>query len=133
MVDVRDVVAYVDENVLRSEAFDNATEKEQLKAVNQAEKILQRVLPDVYKDGVPIEDVAEQALWLLKIDDSVERAEQGATAIKVDGISISYSEMDRTIAPLIMRQNGLRNTRRVRVGSYSLPPQDTFNIQGGGF
>jgi hypothetical protein len=115
------VTQYIQENILHSKLFDTATPEQRNKAVNQAINTLLRYLPDVYKDveSLPVEDVAEQVLWLLKIDDSIQRAEMGATMITVDGIQIQISQMDRTIAPSILNLYGYKDTRRRRVGSYS--------------
>jgi predicted AlkP superfamily phosphohydrolase/phosphomutase len=115
------VTQYIQDNILHSKVFDNATPEQRNKAVNQAINTLLRYLPDVYRDreSIPVEDVAEQVLWLLKIDDSLQRAEMGATMITVDGISIQMREMDRTIAPTILNLYGIKDSRKRRVGSYS--------------
>lgn len=115
------VTQYINENILHSKVFDQATPEMKNKAVNQAVNTLLRYLPDVYRDreSIPVEDVAEQVLWLLKIDDSIQRAEMGATMITVDGIQVQISQMDRTIAPAILNLYGFRDSRKRRVGSYS--------------
>ena len=115
------VTQYIADNVLHSKLFDVATESQKTKAINQASITLLRYLPDVYKDeeSLPVEDVAEQVLWLLKLDDSIQRAELGATGVSVDGISVQYREMDRTIAPNILNLYGIKDTRRKRIGSYT--------------
>lgn len=128
MSGVTGVTDYINENILHSKVYDMATEDEKKKAVNQAKNMLYRYLPHVYRseDAIPVSDVAEQAIWLLKMDDSVQRAEQGATSISVDGISIKYSDVDRTLAPAIQRTYGVRNTRKMRVASYNVPKHHTF-------
>ncbi|MGG4390482.1 hypothetical protein ABEU97_20320 [Priestia megaterium] len=115
------VSAYISDNILHSKLFDNATAEQKNKAVNQAMNTLLRYLPDVYKDreSLPVEDVTEQVLWLLKLDDSMQRAEMGAIMITVDGVSVQMKEMDRTIAPAILNLYGIRDTRKRKVGSYS--------------
>lgn len=115
------VSLYVEENILHSKLFDNATPSQKNKAVNQAMNTLLRYLPAVYKsrESLPVEDVAEQVLWLLKMDDTMQRAEMGTTMISVDGMQVMVKEMDRTIAPAIMNLYGIRDTRRRKVGNYS--------------
>lgn len=125
---VNEVTSFINENILHSKMFDIATETEKKKAVNQAKNMLFRYLPHVYDstESIPLTDLSEQVIWLLKMDDSVQRAEQGATSINVDGISISYADIDRTLAPAIQRTYGIRNTRRMRVGSYNVSKHHTF-------
>lgn len=128
MNSVENVENYIKSNVLHSNAFDKADSLQKEKAVNQARNMLVRFLPHIYSslESVPVEDVAEQALWLLKMDDSVQRAEQGATSIRVDGITINYSDMDRTIAPNIQRLHGVRSIRQMKVARYVVPKSNTF-------
>lgn len=123
------VTAYIESNILHSKPYDSATPETRKKAVNQAVNTLFRQL-DIYetKAGIPVEDIAEQVLWLLKMDDSMQRAELGATSISVDGVSISFSEMDRTVAPTVLNAYGLRSTKRRRVGSYAVPVRDTLRV-----
>lgn len=127
MTNLAEVTDYIDKNVLHSALFDLATREIKQKAVNQAAITLARYLPQVYvvPDDIPVSDIAEQALWALSLDDSVRRADHGATSISVDGISISFLEMDRTIAPNILRLYGIRSTQKRRVGSYHMPLEDT--------
>lgn len=115
------VTLFIQENVYHSRLFDNATELQRKKAVNQAVNTLLKHLPDVYKDkdALPVEDVAEQVLWIMKLDDSFQRAELGATMITVDGVSVMLREMDRTISPTILNAYGIRDTRKRKVGSYT--------------
>lgn len=117
------VTTFIQDNVYHSKLFDNATDLQRKKAVNQAINTLLKHLPDVYKgrdkDTLPVEDVAEQALWIMKLDDSFQRAELGATMITVDGVSVMLREMDRTISPVVLNAYGIRDTRKRKVGSYS--------------
>lgn len=115
------VTLYIEENILHSKVFDIATPVQKNKAVNQAVNTLLRYLPAVYKDreALPVEDVSEQVLWLLKLDDMMLRAEMGASMITVDGVQVQIREMDRTIAPAILNMYGIRDTRRRKVGNYS--------------
>lgn len=115
------VTQYIEENILHSSLFDNASDQQKIKAVNQAMNTLLRYLPAVYmsRESLPVEDVAEQVLWLLKLDDMMQRAEMGATMITVEGIQVQIRDMDRTIAPSILNLHGIKDSRKRRVGSYS--------------
>lgn len=129
MVTVEQVTQFVDENVLQSELYDTATETVRNKAVKNAERSLRRSLT-VYrdKDTLPVEDVAEQAIWLLKMDDTMQRAELGATSISMSGVSISFNDKDRSVAPAVLSKYGLRTAKRPKVGSYVVPNRDTYRI-----
>ncbi|MEH7117209.1 hypothetical protein V7128_07275 [Neobacillus vireti] len=128
MLTVTEVNQYIAENILHSKLWDASSPEVQLKAVNQAQNTLLRYLPDVYKEGevIPVEDVAEQVLWLLKLDDSMQRAEMGTLMITVDGIQVQLKDMDRTISPKILNYYGISSIRKKRVGSYAVPLSDTY-------
>ena len=118
---VQEVNDFITENVLHSEVWDSATDIQRGKAVKQTERTLKRLFPKKYKENIPVEHLAEQCLWILKIDDMIQRAEMGATYITVEGITISYTQKDRSICPFIMEELNLSegfNARR-KVGSYS--------------
>lgn len=119
------VAEYIDENIFYSKVWDSATESARKKAVNHAARILKNTLPKIYNNDIPTEHLAEQTVWLMKIDESFQRAELGATNINIDGISISMVDKDRTLAPFILRINNLSPdlitgglTRR-KVGHYA--------------
>lgn len=118
---VKVVDEFISENVLHSGVWDSATGEQKKKAVNQSNRTLKRFFPNIYTDEIPVEHLAEQSLWILKIDDMVQRAEMGVTSISVEGISISYSQKDRSICPFIMEVLNLSegwNSRR-KVARYS--------------
>lgn len=119
---------YIDENILQSAVWDNADDRVRQKAINNATRILKSNLSKYYPDTIPVEHLAEQVIWMLKIDDSLQRAEMGITYIQVDGISMNISDVDRTICPFIYKDlklpKGILNRRRVV--SYSLNTGDTF-------
>lgn len=128
MVNVQAVSDFIAENILHSGVWDSASDIQKLKAVNQAERTLKRLFPKVYTAEVPIEHLAEQCIWILKIDDMVQRVEMGATYISVDGVAISYSNKDRSVCPFIMQELNLSegwNARR-KVGRYSTYMSDSF-------
>lgn len=120
MPTVAEVTQYIAENVLHSKLFDSASPEIQQKAINQASHTLVKYMSDVYNgvESLPVDDVAEQVLWLLKMDDSMQRAEMGAMMITVDGIQIQLKDMDRTISPKLLALYGKSGIRKRRVGSY---------------
>jgi hypothetical protein len=124
------VTAYINENVLHSKVFDNATDSMKLKAVNQASNTLVKYMSDVYisVDEIPIDELSEQVLWILKVDDSIQRAEMGALMITVDGVSIQIKDMERIISPNILALYGKSSVKKRRVGSYDIPTTDTNRV-----
>ena len=118
---------YIDENILHSAVWDNADEKTRKKAINNSIRTFNTFLKKYYKDEIPVDHLSEQVLWMLKIDDSVQRAELGMSYIQVDGVSINISEMDRTICPYVCKVLNVPVgfLSRRRVGSYALHVSDT--------
>lgn len=133
MITLADVTEFITDNVLHSKLYDSATPQVQQKAVNQAINTLDKYLSDVYKDreNIPVDDVAEQVLWLLKMDDSMQRAEMGTLMISVDGMQIQLKEMDRTIAPNILTLYGKATLRKRKVGSYQETPVPNSSFRMG--
>lgn len=124
---MQQVDLFIRDNILHSTVWDSANELQKLKAVNQSERTLKRYFSKTYKDDVPIEHLSHQAIWLLKMDDFIQRAELGATSISIDGISIAYSQKDRSVCPFIMEELNLSegwNLRR-KVGRYSTSLRDS--------
>lgn len=118
---------FISDNILHSAVWDSAGELQRKKAVNQSERMLKRFFPKIYTDEVPIEHLAEQSLWILKIDDMFQRAEMGVTSISVDGVSMSISAKDRSVCPFIMEELKLSegwNSKR-KVARYSTSIFDT--------
>lgn len=125
---VQQVEEFITGNVLHSNVWESSNSEIKTKAVNHAERTLKRLFPSIYTEEVPVEHLAEQCLWILKIDDMVQRAEMGATYISVDGISVSYAQKDRSICPFIMEVLNLSegwNSRR-KVGRYATSITDSF-------
>lgn len=83
---------YFDTYVLHSEPWDETDDKRKQKALNNAEVILYRYF-DYYNiddntKQIPYQAVCEQALWLLRQEEAVLRAEMGIIQVSVKGISI---------------------------------------------
>ncbi len=110
MSELEQVSLFIAENVYHSDVYDRATDVQRQKAINSAKRTLQRVLPHFYSEQVPIEAIAEQAIWLMRIDDTMQRAEMGVTSISIDGISLAISEKNRSIAPIVLELNGITET-----------------------
>ena len=125
-----EVDSYIKENTLQSKVWDEADDEIKIKAVNNAERILLKLLPIQFQSGVPIDDLSEQIIWMLKIDDTFQRAELGASAISIDGLSINIDSLDRSIAPYIIRSYKISTFkgRLRRVGSYLVLKEDTFRF-----
>ena len=124
---VQQVTEFISENILHSGVWDSASEVQRKKAVNQSERMLKRFFPKVYTSEVPIEHLAEQSIWILKIDDMFQRADMGATYISVDGVSMNIKAKDRSVCPFLMEELNLSegwNLRR-KVGRYSTSISDS--------
>ncbi len=109
-VDVTDANAYFDENILHNDEWVNADDPKKTRALNQAEKMLYRhyFQYDPVENPIPDEAVFEQALWLLRIDDTIRRAEQGVKSVMVDGMMIQLAQVDRSISPAVISILGRR-------------------------
>lgn len=121
---VTEVAKFIDENIYHSKLWDNADSKERLKAVNNSERILKRLLSRYIDKEVPVEYLSEQAVYLMRLDDTFLRAELGATNITLDGMSVSIKDKDRSISPAVLDSLGITPdaitgglTRR-KVGKY---------------
>ncbi|MBA4542893.1 hypothetical protein H1164_08260 [Thermoactinomyces daqus] len=92
-VSLTDANAYFDENVLHSQPWDQADDTVKQKALNNAEIVLYREFRGLYDisnpvNQIPLPAIYEQALWMLRQDDTILKAEMGVTGIGVSGISI---------------------------------------------
>ena len=116
------VSQYIEDTVIQSFVWDNADIKIRKKAVRRAEITLRNILFDVFgTEEIPVEIVGEQAVWILKLDDTIERAELGMKNVWVDGTMITVSDKDNSICPLIYKMLGIPVTKtgkRRRVGNY---------------
>lgn len=132
MITIEEAKEFIDENILHSELWDKADDKRRTKAVNNAARVLLNILPDKIsdKDDLEVEDVATQAVWMLKIDDSFQRAEMGVQQMTVDGVTILFRNKDNTVAPEIASKYGisLTNGLRRRTGSYRIPHSSNYRI-----
>lgn len=109
-MDLTQANTYFEENVLHNDPWTNADDPTKTRALNNASKVLYRLYKqyDETKYPIPAEAIYEQALWLLRVDDTIQKAEQGVKSVMVDGMQISINSIDRTIAPQVLLILGRR-------------------------
>ncbi|PFW43794.1 hypothetical protein [Priestia megaterium] len=122
MAMLEDVRSFIETNILHSDIWDSADSKRQEKAINNASINLYNYYKqyDEVNRPIPVEAIAYQTLWLLKIDDTIQRAAQGVSYVNVSGMGINLLNIDRSIAPEVLRMLGRR------IGRYQLNIEDTF-------
>ncbi|GAB7307667.1 hypothetical protein [Enterococcus gallinarum] len=126
-----EVSKYIDDNILQSVLWDSSDETVKRKAANNAYESLARLLPDVFADKeIEVDDIAQQAVFLLKIDDSFQRAELGVVQMSIDGMTLIFRDSDYTIAPYISGKYGITvvNGKRRRTASYRVDPFSSYRI-----
>lgn len=126
------VTRFIEENIYQSKVWDNADDKYRKKAINTAKRSLSRLLPHIYGpegEWVDIESLAEQTVWIMKLDDTFQRAEMGATSLSIDGVSIAIKDKDRSLAPFILEKHGISSASiRRKVGSYQRVIGDSSRV-----
>ncbi|MBC9786289.1 hypothetical protein H1S01_17665 [Heliobacterium chlorum] len=109
MVDLSNANAYLTHRVLHNEDWMSADDITRQRALNTAEiqlyRLFRRFQPDIYP--IPEEAVFEQALWLLRMDETIRKTQQGVKSVSVSGLSIS---MDRVnpVSPEVIAILGRR-------------------------
>lgn len=128
----QEVSNFIDANILQSQLWDASPLEYRSKAVNNAELTLKTLLADVYaaQESIPVDDIAQQVIFLLKIDDSFQRAELGVVQMSIDGMTLIFRDRDYTLAPFISGKYGLAvvNGKRRRTASYRVDPAATYRI-----
>lgn len=125
------VSKYIDDNILQSVLWDAADPTVKRKAANNAYESLSRLLPDVFQEKeIEVDDIAQQAIFLLKIDDSFQRAELGVVQMSIDGMTLIFRDRDYTIAPYISGKYNITvvNGKRRRTASYHVDPFASYRI-----
>lgn len=104
-----DVTAFIDENIYHSAVWDEATDTARRKAVNNSMDILIHGLNGVYINGedIPINILANQVVWFMRIDDTFLRAEMGASYIQMSGVMVNIKDKDRSISPYVLDALGI--------------------------
>lgn len=103
---------YFGTNVLFTDEWDSAEYSKKDKALNNAENQLYRYyssydITDTTKQ-IPATAIYEQALWLLRLDESIRKAEQGVRQISVSGVTIAIDRAPDYIAPEVRKILGRR-------------------------
>lgn len=119
--------SYIVNNVYHSSIWDEAQETMRIKAVNNSIVILLNVLKKYYssESEIPVDVIAHQTVWFMRIDDTFLRAEMGATYIQMAGVMVNIKDKDRSIAPYVIDKLGITpdaitgGVTRRKVGRYS--------------
>lgn len=122
-----DVTAYIEESVYHSSIWDEAEETLRRKAVNNCIALLTSILADKYsvEADIPVDILAHQTVWFMRIDDTFLRAEMGASYIQMSGVMINIKDKDRSIAPYVMDKLGITpdaftgGVSKRKVGTYT--------------
>lgn len=111
MYTYEDAVSYIENEVLHNQAWLEASEAVRKRALKNAENELYQVFKRYNKETKPVPNVAifEQAMWLLRKDETILRAEQGVTNVNLSGaIQMSVSGKTSRIAPSVTQLLGRR-------------------------
>jgi hypothetical protein len=114
MFTYEDAVAYFETEVLHNQNWLEADEDTRNRALKNGESELYRFFSSYKREEKPLpkEAVFEQALWLLRQDETTKRAELGVTNTNLSGeISISMQGRTQPIAPNVIRI--IRQARKV--------------------
>lgn len=107
-------LSYFDAEVLHNQSWLDADEATRNRALKNAEAELYTNFPR-YKIGtnpLPEKAVYEQSLWLLRMDDNIQRAELGVTNVNLAGaIQMTVSGGTSRISPVVIRMLGRRRGR----------------------
>lgn len=116
-----DVLSYINENIFHSDSFDALSEVKKQKAMKQAEQGLYLLFKNYNPSTkpLPVEAIAYQTLWIVAKDSSIQKAELGLASQSIEGMTISFTKVDRTVAPEVKR------ILSKRVGSYNVATSDT--------
>ena len=115
-VAITDADSYFNDFVLHNAEWLEADSDRKQRALNNAGNQLYRIYRNTYNatdKPLPDEAVFEQAIWLLRIDDSIRKAEQGVASISVSGISISVQKINLSVAPEVLNILGRRVGRTI--------------------
>lgn len=101
----RDLIKiFIEENILHSSVWDEANENTRTKAINNSVLTLTRMLSRYFPiaEEIPEDIIANQTIWLLRVDDTFLRADMGATYIQMSGVMVNIKDRDRSIAPYVL-------------------------------
>lgn len=117
-----DVKKFIGEKIFHSSGFDALTVEKQNIAVKNAEDILYTMFK-TYKpetNPLPVSAIAYQTLWIIAKDSTMQKVDMGLTSQMIDGMSQSFTQADRTLAPEV------KQILRKKVGSYGITVGNTF-------
>lgn len=122
-----EIGTFIDENILHSGVWDDSEEKLRRKAVNNSTltltKMLSRYFPN--PEEISVDILANQAVWILRVDDTFLRAELGASYIQMSGVMVNIKDKDRSISPYVLDVLGITpdpitgGLSKRKVGRYS--------------
>lgn len=116
-INVTDADTYFNTYVLNNDEWTAATTDKKNRALQQAQAQLYSLYTTYSlttttgKPLLPDNAVFEQSLWLLRIDDTIRRSEQGVRAISVNGIYIQLDKAFKIVAPEVINILGRRTGR----------------------
>ncbi|MBC9785507.1 hypothetical protein H1S01_13450 [Heliobacterium chlorum] len=100
---------YFRENVLHNEEWFTTEEATRQRALNCAEAQLYRAFRNYQRIDRPLPKDAlfEQALWLIRMDETIRKSQQGIKSVSVSGLSITMDKINR-ISPEVIAILGCR-------------------------
>jgi hypothetical protein len=114
MYTYEDAVTYFETEVLHNSVWVEADEDMRKRALKNAENELYSFFTSYSREEkpLPVKAIYEQALWLMRQDDTTKKAELGVTNVNLSGeISISMSGTAKAISPTVFRI--VRKSRKV--------------------
>lgn len=122
-----EIGTFIEENILHSSVWDEAEEKLRRKAVNNSVLTLTRLLARYFPnpEEISVDILANQSVWILRVDDTFLRAEMGASYIQMSGVMVNIKDRDRSICPYVLDVLGITpdpitgGLSKRKVGRYS--------------
>lgn len=122
-----EIGTFIEENILHSSVWDEAEEKLRRKAVNNSALTLTRLLARYFPnpEEISVDVLANQVVWILRVDDTFLRAEMGASYIQMSGVMVNIKDRDRSICPYVLDVLGITpdpitgGLSKRKVGRYS--------------
>lgn len=114
MYTYEDAILYFENEVLHNTAWVDAEEAMRKRALKNAENELYENFKQYKSTTKPLPNKAifEQALWLLRKDDTILKAEQGVTNVNLSGaVQMSISGNTPKISPIVIKMLGRRKGR----------------------
>lgn len=129
MFSVEEVKTYIESNIFHAQPYDTSMMEDRERANNQAWNTLTDYIAE---DVITLRDLAEQVVFVFKIDSTLQRADLGVNFVTVDGIQMTIQKAERTLAPGVMKRHDISSSRTRKVGSYHVDLDHTFRYGNGG-